>query len=189
MATITNTCTGCGRQLAVPDRYQGRDLKCPSCGHPFKVALSGTEPEPAPTHPVAAPPEPPPPVLPLGSSPFEDPPLPSHGPEEVGAPQTEFVEATAVFWRVKRIGVASLAALSGLIHAVMGLFVGLAVAVVSFTTLAEEIPFLHGPLLAVLAIVLLPLVYGAAGFVLGAVTAVVYNLAAQLVGGVRLLLE
>ena len=176
MATITNTCTGCGRQLAVPDRYQGRDLKCPSCGHPFKVALSGTEPEPAPTHPVAAPPEPPPPVLPLGSSPFEDPPLPSHGPEEVGAPQTEFVEATAVFWRVKRIGVASLAALSGLIHAV-------------FTPLAEEIPFLHGPLLAVLAIVLLPLVYGAAGFVLGAVTAVVYNLAAQLVGGVRLLLE
>ncbi len=109
--------------------------------------------------------------------------------EDAGIPQTEFVDATAVFWRVRRIAVASLASVSGLIHAAAGLVAGLVVAVVSFTPTAEAIPFVHGPLLAGLAIVVLPLVCGAAGFAFGAVTAVVYNLAARLFGGVRLLLE
>ncbi|MGD1148017.1 MAG: hypothetical protein ABR961_08720 [Thermoanaerobaculaceae bacterium] len=185
MTTITTTCTGCGRQLAVPDRYQGRDLKCPSCGHPFRVDVPRTKPDSVVPDPTAAAPELQP--LPLGASPFEEPSAP--GSEEAGTFQTEFVEATAVFWRVKRIAVASLAAVSGLIHAAAGLLAGLVVAVVSFIPAAEEIPIAHGPLLAGLAIVLLPLVCGAVGFALGALMAVVYNLAARLFGGVKLLLE
>lgn len=190
MGTISFTCTQCSRQLSVPDRFQGRDLKCPSCGHPFKVELPRAAPETALPHPVAAAPEPPSAnALPFGTSPFDEPPARSHGSAEPGTPQTQSLEAEPVFWQVKRIGVASLAAVSGLLHAATGLLVGLLVAAASFTPAAQAIPFLHGPLLGVLAIVLLPLAYGAVGFVLGAVMAVVYNLAARLVGGIRLLLE
>jgi len=110
-------------------------------------------------------------------------------PESTAGAEATFVDATAVYWRVKRIGVLSLAALSALLHAVLGLAIGTVVAIASFTPAAQAIPFLHGRLLGVLAVLLLPLAYGAIGFVAGALTAVVYNLGARLVGGVRVLLE
>ncbi|MBZ5587591.1 MAG: zinc-ribbon domain-containing protein [Acidobacteriia bacterium] len=192
MGTINITCTQCNRQLAVPDRYQGRDLKCPSCGHPFRVdppeAAPAPKPEPDPrleVFPESAPPSPP---MAVGG-PFGDSPVLAQ-PAPVGATgDTAFVEATAVYWRVKRVGVLSAAALGALIHAVMGAFVGVAVAAVSFTPLVNGIPFLHGPSLGALAILVLPPVYGLFGFVLGAAMALVYNFAARLAGGIRVLLE
>jgi len=186
MTTITSTCAGCGRQLTVPDRYQGRDLKCPTCGRSFRVEAPHSEP----VLPQASPP--PPEItqtLPFASAPFEEPPAPAQGSGDAGVSHTEVGEGTTVYWRVKRIGVLSLAALSALVHAVLGLLIGLAVAVASFTPAGNAIPLLPGPLVGALAIVLVPLAYGAMGFVLGAVMAAVYNLAARLVGGVTLLLE
>lgn len=192
MTTITTTCAGCGRQLAVPERYQGRDLKCPSCGHPFRVDPSQAAPVPAPApgprtevFPESAPVNLPTPA----AAPFGEPAAPMQPPESTAGAEATFVDATAVYWRVKRIGVLSLAALSALLHAVLGLAIGTVVAIASFTPAAQAIPFLHGRLLGVLAVLLLPLAYGAIGFVAGALTAVVYNLGARLVGGVRVLLE
>jgi len=192
MGTINVTCTQCGRQLAVPERYQGRDLKCPSCGHPFRAepppVVTAPSPEPAPKTEVF--PEVTPPISPTPSAaPFGEPATAEPKPESPPAAETGFVEATAVYWRVRRIDVLSLAALSALLNAVLGLLVGVVIAVALFTPASQAIPFLHGPLLGILAVVILPLAYAAIGFVAGALTAAVYNLAARLVGGVRLLLE
>jgi len=187
MGTISFTCSQCGRQLTVPERYQGRDLKCPSCGRPFRAEASAGEPAPAvPPAPQAfLAPEPEPP---FENAPFEEPPAPPAAPEDAAAP-VPAGESAPVYWRVRRIGVLSLAALSALLHAVLGLIVGVVVAIAAFTPAAQEIPFLHGPLLAVAAVVGLPLLYAVVGFLAGAVSAVVYNLGARLTGGVSLLLD
>ncbi|HVN76364.1 MAG TPA: hypothetical protein VMT19_08615 [Thermoanaerobaculaceae bacterium] len=185
MTTITTTCEGCGRQLAVPDRYQGRELKCPTCGRPFRAEA----PAPQPAAPPPAPYVEAPTVPTLVRPPFEEAPFQAQEPAATAAVPADVGETATVFWRVRRIGVLSLAALSALLHAVLGLVAGIVVAVVLGTPAAQAIPFPHGPLLGVLAVVLLPLVYAVIGFVAGGVTAVVYNVAARLTGGVRLLLE
>ncbi len=183
MTTITTTCAGCGRTLAIPERYLGRDLKCPDCGRPFRVA----PPEPPPPEPE---PPAPAPVFPEPSAP---------GPGEPGAPPFEEALATApsdgavptgtVYWRVRRVGVLSAAATSAVIHASFGLLLGVIVAVVSLVLPGTAVPFLRGRVLGVLAVVALPLVYGVVGFVAGALGAAVYNLAARLAGGIKLALE
>ncbi len=33
-----HTCEGCEKELQVPPRYHDKDLKCPQCGHPFRIA-------------------------------------------------------------------------------------------------------------------------------------------------------
>jgi hypothetical protein len=192
MGTINITCAQCGRQLAVPERYQGRDLTCPSCGHPFRAdpPQAATVPLPVPgpkteVFPDATPPTPPTPT----AAPFGEPAASAQQADAAGVAEAAFAEATAVYWRVRRIGVLSLAALSALLHATLGLVVGVVLAIASLTPAAQAIPFLHGPLLGVLAVVLLPIGYGVMGFAAGAVAAVVYNLGARIVGGVRILLE
>ncbi len=199
MTTITTTCEGCGRQLTVPERYQGRDLKCPSCGRPFRAEAARPEPQPAtPDAPAAVPPVAPPVVPPVttpsfDASPFEEPPAPAPVPSPAPAESAAAPDATgapaAVYWHVKRIEVLSLALLSALLHGVLGFLVGVAVAIASLTPAAQALPFPHGPFVALLAVLLLPLVYAAVGFVAGALSAVVYNLGARLTGGVSLLLE
>lgn len=187
MTTMSTTCGGCGRQLSLPERYLGRDLKCPSCGHPFRVEPPRATPTPAAAEPerevfAAAPPSGPP------SAPFGEParpePVPALAPGDA-AP----VEASAVYWRVRRVDVLSLAAMSAAFNAALGLVFGLMLALVSVTAAARVLPFLHGPLIGVVAVLVLPPAYAAIGFVAGAVAALVYNLAAKLTGGVRVLLE
>jgi DNA-directed RNA polymerase subunit RPC12/RpoP len=185
MTTITTTCAGCGRTLAIPERYQGRELKCPDCGHPLLVPRpeatappapgpevqggAPTAPDPAPTRPIS-----------FTSTPFEEPDAPLSGDAALPA---------AVYWQVKRVGVLSVAVVSAIIYGLLGLLVGLAVAVASFVAPVAPIPVLRGPFLGVAAVVVLPLVYAALGFVVGLLTATVYNAAARLVGGIKLLLE
>ncbi len=193
MTTITTTCTGCGRQLAVPERYRGRDLKCPSCGRPFRLE----PPEPAPPAETVPPasaevfPEPAAATQAPAAVPFGEPPAaaPQPAPEPEPGPEGVPVEAGAVFWRVQRIGVLSLALLSAVLHGALGLLVGIAVAIAASSPAGRAIPFLNGPVLGVLAVLVLPFVYGAVGFVAGALTAAVYNFGARLLGGVRILLE
>lgn len=184
MTTITTTCAGCGRSLAIPERYLGRDLKCPDCGHPVRVAS-----------PDAAPP--PPPELPLSASVFPDPAPPGPGP--VSTAESEGFEPPwpgdtplapgAVYWRVKRVGALSAATVSAVVYALLGLLLGIGVALASLFAPAVAVPFVRGPLLGALAVVTLPVAYAAIGFVLGLAGAAVYNLAARLAGGIKLLLE
>lgn len=184
MTTITTTCEGCGRTLAIPERYQGRDLKCPDCGHPLLVARPEAAPPPVPEAAAPAPalPAPAPPLSgALSTTPFEepDPPLPGDA----------ALPTAAVYWRVRRVGVLSAATVSAVVYALLGLLVGLGVAVASFFVPAAAMPFLRGPLMGALAIITLPVAYAAIGFVLGLAGAAVYNLAARLAGGIKLLLE
>ncbi len=184
MTTITTTCAGCGRTLAIPERYLGRDLKCPDCGHPVHVAA-----------PEAAPPAPP--ELPLSAAVFPDSALPGTAPfskeafEEFDAPLPGDapLPTAAVYWRVRRVGALSAATVSAVVYALFGLLVGIGVAIASLVAPFAAIPFLRGPLLGVAAVVALPVAYAAIGFVLGLVGAAVYNLAARLAGGITLLLE
>ena len=192
MTTITTTCAGCGRQLAIPERYQGRDLKCPGCGHSFRIDPPAPASAPPPQPPPPTPPRAAPPVPQETAGPFGDlftvapegDPTPT-GEEEVSAA----VETGPVYWRLKRLGVVSTALVSGVIYAALGLVVGIAVAAASVFLPGPAIPFVRGRLVGGLAIVVLPLLYGVAGFLIGALTALLYNVTARLVGGVKLLLE
>ena len=37
MASVDFTCASCGKSFRVPDRYLGRELKCPNCGQVFCI--------------------------------------------------------------------------------------------------------------------------------------------------------
>ncbi len=183
MTTITTTCAGCGRTLAIPERYLGRELKCPDCGHQLRVAAP--EAPPVPPEPPASVPA------------FSDPAQPGTGPvpttpfEEFDAPPSGDtpLPTAAVYWRVKRVGLLSAATVSAVVYALFGLLIGIGVAIASLVAPVAAIPFLRGPLLGAVAVVALPVAYAAIGFALGLVGAAVYNLAARLAGGITLLLE
>jgi predicted RNA-binding Zn-ribbon protein involved in translation (DUF1610 family) len=199
MTTITITCAGCGRQLAVPERYLGRDLKCPDCGHPFRVeapasrtSLPAPAPPPAESQPSPVP-QPNPPSPPAeAAGPFAD--LFTAPEEETQASAAEAdvpatMESGPVYWRLKRLGVLSAALVTAGIYVVLGLVVGIGVAVASVFLPAPAIPFIRGRLVGALAILVMPLLYGAAGFAAGALTALLYNVTARFLGGVKVLLE
>ncbi|MGE5235670.1 MAG: hypothetical protein ACM3O7_04935 [Acidobacteriota bacterium] len=200
MATITHTCAQCGKRLGVPERYLGRDLKCPGCGNPFRI---DPEPQAAATTPESAPlPEPgptgAPPAAPAGrtapAAATLPPPFPGEEPSPPSSPTQEPVFGltnAVVTWRVRRLGVLSTALTSAVIHAVLGLVVGALVALVGMLPRAAgvAVSLLRGPLLGAAALVGLPLLYAAVGFVSGVVLALLYNLAARLTGGVELTME
>jgi hypothetical protein len=92
---------------------------------------------------------------------------------------------------VKRLGVWSVARIYGALTAAFGLIAGVIVALFSMigaglASQAGDAPAFLGPLLGVGAIVFLPLLYGAMGLLMGALSAALYNLFAGMVGGVEL---
>jgi hypothetical protein len=92
---------------------------------------------------------------------------------------------------VKRIGVWSVARMYGALLAAMGLLFGLMVALFSMVSAGfaggmQDAPSWIAPVFGVGAIVVLPICYGLMGIVMGAITAVLYNLFAGIVGGVVL---
>ncbi len=92
---------------------------------------------------------------------------------------------------VKRIGVWSLARIYGALMAGMGLLVGLLIALFSLAgaRLAGEMqdaPTWLVPAFGLGAIILAPIFYGIMGLIVGAITAVLYNIFAGIVGGVVL---
>ena len=196
MTTITTTCAGCGRPLAVPDRFQGRNLKCPSCGHTFRVEAPRPSPPPAP---VAAP-RPPVAATPPAhavSSPAPAsatapaPPAEPFGQVAVALPETpagDTFSTVPVYWQMKRIRLLSAASMSAVIHAILGLLAGCAVLIIPAMRPAS-FHKLHGLLLWALALLALPAASTVAGLVGAVVTAASYNLAARWIGGVRVLLE
>jgi hypothetical protein len=191
MAPITTTCAGCGRTHTIPDRYLGRELKCPACGHPLTLDAPPPAPAAAAQAPVApaetagtvfpeAPPAPAPPAPPAAAQ------APEAPPETVAAADDGAAE---VYWRVRRLGVLSTATVGAVLHGLLGVLVGVAVAAVSLVGRRLALPAPLGPLAGIVALVAAPVVYAAVGFAFGALLAVVYNLAARLTGGVKVLLE
>ena len=90
---------------------------------------------------------------------------------------------------VKRVGPLSCARLSGLLYAVIGLFIGGVFSVIAFAGgFASDTPEFAGfaPFIGVAAVIVLPILYGLMGFVTTLILAWLYNLAAGVLGGVEL---
>jgi hypothetical protein len=93
---------------------------------------------------------------------------------------------------VKHVGVFSVAKIYGALSGAMGLLFGVILAIVSTLGAGlggNDVPAFLGPMLGVGAIIALPVFYGLMGLCMGAITAVLYNLLAGVVGGVALELE
>jgi hypothetical protein len=91
---------------------------------------------------------------------------------------------------LRSIGVWSAARLYGALTAAMGLIFGVIVALISTLgaglAAADDGPVWMSGMFGVGAIVILPIVYGVMGLVGGAITAVLYNILANVVGGVEI---
>lgn len=94
---------------------------------------------------------------------------------------------------VRRIGVLSLAKITGMLYAILGLVIGACFSLVSMLGSAfapKEAGFGGmGMMLGVGAIVVLPIVYGLIGFISSLIGAAIYNMLASWVGGVEVDLQ
>lgn len=98
--------------------------------------------------------------------------------------------------RIQKVGVLSLGKIFGVLHGGMGLVVGAifsAFALVGGIASQMSGDAAVGGFVAIMmgagAIVALPLIYGAMGFVGGLLTALLYNVAARFAGGLEIELE
>jgi hypothetical protein len=92
---------------------------------------------------------------------------------------------------VRQVGVWSVARIYGALCAAIGLLAGIVVALFSLVgagiaAQSSDAPAWLGPMFGMGAVVFLPIFYGVMGIVMGALTAVLYNLFAGLVGGIEL---
>jgi len=93
-------------------------------------------------------------------------------------------------FHLRSIGVLSCAKIFTIVHAVIGILVGFLFLVFGIVgaAVAPSQPK-HGMVAIIVLAVLMPVFYGVLGFVMGAVWAFVYNLAAQSIGGLELQLD
>ncbi len=90
---------------------------------------------------------------------------------------------------IKRIGPLSLAKISGTLYALLGLFAGAIFSMIAMVggfgaDSSERSGF--GVLIGAGAIVLFPILYGAVGFVVSLLAALLYNALAGFVGGIEI---
>jgi len=97
---------------------------------------------------------------------------------------------------IREIGVISLGKVAGIVYACIGLIVGVIVALVSvlggFAGLLGEgrtAAGLIGMFLGAGAVFILPVFYGVLGALIGMLVAVIYNVAARLVGGIEITID
>lgn len=95
---------------------------------------------------------------------------------------------------IRRIGVLSAAKISAALYAAIGLIAGVFISLASLVGAAaalggDSAGGALGALFGVGAIVLLPLFYGAMGFIAGVISAFIYNVVAGVVGGIELDVE
>ena len=96
---------------------------------------------------------------------------------------------------LKRVGILSCAKLLGVLYGVLGLIFGAFISL--FSVIASIAGFasdeaegaIVGLIFGIGAVVILPIFYGIMGFLGGALTAAIYNLAARFTGGIELELE
>lgn len=88
---------------------------------------------------------------------------------------------------VKRVHPMSIAKMSAVLYVLIGLFAGICISLVSMMGLmAGNDAGAMGALFGVAAVIALPLIYGAMGFVGSLIAALLYNLVAGWVGGVEI---
>lgn len=97
---------------------------------------------------------------------------------------------------LRKVNVLSLAYLQAVFGAIIGLIFGLFVTLASLTvgsvaqSLGGEDGMMGGAaVFGVGAVIVMPILYGIGGFIGGAISALLYNLAAKLTGGIALHLE
>lgn len=97
---------------------------------------------------------------------------------------------------IKRVGVGSVAKISGVIYAAIGLILGFFMTIISaiggMAAMAEAENVaggLAGLIFGVGSIIIFPLLYGLMGFISGAIGALIYNLFAGIVGGIEIEVE
>ena len=93
---------------------------------------------------------------------------------------------------IKRVGPVSCARISAFLYAIVGLIIGgvfsLVAMVGGFASDAPEVSR-FGPIIGAAAVIVFPLLYGAMGFVVTLIAAWIYNLAADVMGGVEVDLQ
>jgi len=91
--------------------------------------------------------------------------------------------------RLKKIDVLSFAKLNAFIMAIMGLLIGLFLAGIGgiASTMTGSMGAFAG--MGLIGIIIIPIIYGVFGFIIGALSAWLYNLFAQWFGGVELEFE
>lgn len=102
-----------------------------------------------------------------------------------------------VSMRIKKIGVLSLGKILGLLYAMMGLIVGALYSLFTLIGLSMSQAFspssgpalVFGLIFGIGAIIFLPVFYGVMGFIVGIVTAVLYNFIASKLGGLEFEVE
>ncbi len=92
---------------------------------------------------------------------------------------------------IRHVGVGSLAKMLAALHALWGFIFGVFIALVAmvgagFNTGDSDMPRWFGGFFGVGAIVFLPIMYGVLGAIGGAITAVMYNVVAGMVGGLQI---
>ena len=94
---------------------------------------------------------------------------------------------------IRRVGVASAAKIAGAVYAVIGVFVGCLMAAISLINLGafadganNGMPSWIAPMWGIGAVIVLPILYGVMGLVVGALTAVVYNVVSGMAGGLEI---
>ncbi len=89
---------------------------------------------------------------------------------------------------IKRIDIISLAKIEAVLGGVIGLIAGIIFAVVgtAFMGVAEGEPGSFALLFGLTAVIILPILYAAVGFVAGLIVAFVYNVIAGLIGGIKI---
>jgi hypothetical protein len=100
---------------------------------------------------------------------------------------------------IKRVGVLSLAKIFGLITFVIGIIIGviygLVIILVGSALLSQAggdagpVAALGGVVGGILMMILIPIMYGALGFMMGAVYALIFNVASGFLGGLELQVE
>jgi hypothetical protein len=91
---------------------------------------------------------------------------------------------------VKSVGVLSVAKILGLIYACLGLiFAPLFLLIGALGSMAGQDKNPFAGMIGVVLALLMPVMYGAIGFIAGAIGALLYNLFAKLVGGIELELD
>lgn len=90
---------------------------------------------------------------------------------------------------LRRLGVLSLAKVYAVLFAIFGLIMGIVVAITAVIA-GSVVGFgWFGAGLGVLAIIVLPIMFALIGFIMGAVSAFLYNVVAGWVGGVEITFE
>lgn len=90
---------------------------------------------------------------------------------------------------LKRMDVMSFGVMMGVLYAIVGLLLGALFSLMALVGIAANGDAMAGLIGGIGAIVIMPIMYGVMGFIGGIIGALLYNLCASLVGGVKFDLE